>query len=98
MQSLYKGLEFPQNGAYGCDQCNNGYSRLDCLRRHRQVRHEGVRYSCNQCDFQTKSQDRLKKHRKAKHEGASYNCNQCDLQTTHQNNVRSHIMFTDTKL
>ena len=42
------GLEFPQKRVYGCDRCNDGYSRLEDLKRHRQVKHEGVRCGCDQ--------------------------------------------------
>ena len=49
-----------------------------CLKRHVEIKHEGVRYPCFACEYVATRASNLKVYEESKHEGVRYPCSQCE--------------------
>jgi len=52
---------------YPCDQCEHTATSLGNLKKHREIKHEGIIYPCDQCEYNATEARALRKHREAKH-------------------------------
>lgn len=52
---------------YQCDECPYLANHPSSVKKHKQVKHEGLRYRCDQCDNSFTVKDNLLKHIKSKH-------------------------------
>ena len=52
---------------YPCDQCEYSAGKLDHLKRHKEIKHEGIKYPCDQCSYAATTSGHLKTHKQRKH-------------------------------
>ena len=84
------------NGSYNnkdmwtCSQCDYYSARKIYLKRHIQVKHEGMKYDCKKCDNQYATIEKLKHHVKSVHEGLKFTCNECNFQFTRRDSLTYH--------
>ena len=77
---------------FHCDQCDKSYGRSSDLKKHKEIKHEGLRFLCSQCDRFFSRQWLLKKHVQFVHEGLDLSeaCDQCDKKFATKSNLRNH--------
>ena len=61
------------------------------LKRHIEVKHEGVKYNCSKCSFKSRSRSHLNEHTKVEHEGVQYNCDKCSFTANCKTKLYIHI-------
>ena len=71
-----------------CDYCSR--RKID-LRKHIEVKHEGVKYDCKECNNQYATKEKLKRHIKAIHEGLKFICYECNSQFTRKESLTYHF-------
>ena len=49
------------------------------MKRHKNVKHEGVTYDCDLCDYKAAQPGDLMRHKKSKHEGTEIKVKQEDM-------------------
>ena len=79
------------HGAYICDQCPFQTAKLVYLRRHKGIKHAGLRYQCVQCTSFFTEKRKLGNHMKFKHEGFRYECDQCNCTYTEKRKLVNHV-------
>ena len=84
-----------------CDQCGHQSTTPGNLRRHIQIKHEGVKFQCDQCLFQANRKDRLKEHVNNTHSASlksllsaateCYSCKYCDKKLSTKAGIQQHV-------
>ena len=74
-----------------CDQCDFKCMTNPELRRHTQIKHEGLRFNCDQCDSVHQYEQGLSNHKRSIHEGVRYSCPECDSKFSRPRTLRNHI-------
>jgi len=77
-------------GTFSCAKCDYQLNSKSSLKRHDEMKHQGIRYPCDKCDFKASTKDNLKRHILGKHEGATFSCNDCEFKATQKGNLRRH--------
>ena len=57
----------PIKRKYNCDECEYSTVRSNDLKRHKEIKHVGIRYPCEKCDFTSSTPGNLKVHNKTRH-------------------------------
>ena len=60
------------------------------LKKHKKVKHEGIRYPCDQCEDTFSYIYTLKQHKEAKHEMLRYSCDQCIITFSRISDMKKH--------
>ena len=84
------GDEGKNKNTFLCDLCDYFCASKQTLKRHKEVKHEGIRYPCDQCEYSTTRMSDLKKHKEAKHEGIRYPCDQCKYAAKEMSKLKRH--------
>jgi len=77
-------------GKFSCSKCEFLTSTKAHLKRHDEMKHQGIKYPCEGCDFKASTKDNLKRHSQSKHEGAIFYCNECEFKASVKANLRRH--------
>jgi len=85
-------------GRFWCSKCEFQTVTKSNLKRHDEMRHQGIKYACDGCDYKASSKDNLKRHSMSKHEGAVFDCDQCDFKTSIKGSLRRHKFAMHTAL
>eukprot|EP00092_Neocalanus_flemingeri_P041377 GFUD01045053.1.p1 GENE.GFUD01045053.1~~GFUD01045053.1.p1 ORF type:complete len:266 (+),score=42.95 GFUD01045053.1:32-829(+) len=75
---------------FSCTQCDYKSNSRTTMKRHDEMKHQGIRYPCDECDFKASTKDNLKRHNLAKHEGATFSCDECEFKANQKGNIRRH--------
>ena len=76
---------------YNCNQCPFQASKLDTVKRHEKITHDGLRYQCDQCHNIYTESRHLVNHVKAKHDGVVLQCEYCDHEAKTERGLKKHI-------
>ena len=48
-------------------ECEYAATKANHLKRHKEIKHEGIRYPCNECEYAATQAGDLKRYKKRKH-------------------------------
>ena len=71
--------------------CDYISTRTNDLKRHKEIKHIGIRYQCDKCELSASTPANLKVHIESKHENIIYPCDQCDYIATLPGSLKVHI-------
>ena len=89
--SVSKSLMNDEKKVFRCQKCDYYTPQSRHLKRHVEIKHEGVKYPCDQCNYQASLPKLLHDHVRNKHEGIKFPCLQCDYLATRSDNLQMHI-------
>jgi len=78
------------DGRFWCSKCDFQTGSKSNLRRHDEMKHQGIKYACDGCDYKASSKDNLKRHSMSKHEGIQFDCDQCEFKTSIKGSLKRH--------
>uniref|UniRef100_A0A182K5V3 Protein krueppel n=1 Tax=Anopheles christyi TaxID=43041 RepID=A0A182K5V3_9DIPT len=77
--------------SFQCDQCNSKYSSVSALRRHVEIRHEGVRrFECSHCGKRFAYRQKLHEHENVHLGVRNLKCNYCTRTFSSRSNLTVH--------
>ena len=76
-----------------CHMCLYIAPRIERLRRHMIVTHQGLRVVCTICSYTSTESANLKKHVQNVHEGLRYTCKYCKRTYTEKSRLKKHVAF-----
>ena len=74
-----------------CLLCHYRAPRIERLRCHMQVTHQGLRLACKLCDHTSTESSNLKRHIERVHDGLNYPCDYCEKVYAFQYSLKKHI-------
>ena len=74
-----------------CLICPYKAPRIERLRCHMQVTHQGLRVACKLCDHTFTNSSNLNKHTRNKHDGVKFSCKYCERVYTENQTLNRHI-------
>ena len=74
-----------------CLICHYKAPRIERLRCHMQVTHQGLRVACKLCDHTFTNSSNLNKHTRNKHDGVKFSCKYCERVYTENQTLNRHI-------
>eukprot|EP00092_Neocalanus_flemingeri_P039318 GFUD01042807.1.p1 GENE.GFUD01042807.1~~GFUD01042807.1.p1 ORF type:complete len:288 (+),score=62.85 GFUD01042807.1:44-907(+) len=77
-------------GRFWCNKCDFQSGSKNNLKRHDEMKHQGIKYPCDGCEYKASSKDNLKRHSQNKHEGVTFDCNECDFNSSTKGSIRRH--------
>jgi len=77
-------------GKFWCSKCEFQTGSKSNLKRHDEMKHQGIKYSCDGCDYKASSKDNLKRHSMSKHEGVIFECETCEFKTSIKGSLKRH--------
>jgi len=86
------------DGKFCCQKCDFQSGSKSHLKRHDEMKHQGIKYACDGCDYKASSKDNLKRHSMAKHEGVTFNCTYCPFSTSLKGSLRRHKLSMHSTL
>ena len=85
-------------GIFTCEKCFFTTSYSWQLKRHEEVKHEGIRYGCEQCSYKATRRDHLKNHVLSQHDKIlSYECDNCKQKFCDNRSLKNHILTKHEK-
>ena len=75
---------------YNCDECEYVTPRPYDLKRHKEIKHVGIRYPCNKCEFNASTRGNLKVHIESMHDCIRHPCDKCDYIAAKSTNLKAH--------
>ena len=87
----------PLKRKYKCDECEYLTPRPFDLRKHKEIKHIGIRYPCNKCEFYASTRGNLKVHIESMHDCIRYPCDQCDYIAAKSQTLKDHKKRKHTK-
>ena len=74
-----------------CNICPYKASRIERLKHHIQVTHQGLRMACKLCDHTSTETSNLKRHVQLVHDGLTYTCTECQKVYLDKYRLRGHV-------
>ena len=78
------------DGKFWCSKCEFQTGTKSNLKRHDEMKHQGIKYACDSCNYKASSKDNLKRHSMSKHEEAVFDCHACEFKTSIKGSLRRH--------
>jgi len=78
------------DGKFWCSKCDFQTGTKSNLKRHDEMKHQGIKYACDGCNYKASSKDNLKRHSMSRHEGIVFDCHACEFKTSIKGSLRRH--------
>eukprot|EP00088_Acartia_fossae_P045061 TRINITY_DN4817_c0_g1_i7.p1 TRINITY_DN4817_c0_g1~~TRINITY_DN4817_c0_g1_i7.p1 ORF type:complete len:703 (-),score=122.26 TRINITY_DN4817_c0_g1_i7:114-2222(-) len=71
--------------------CDYSTTNKQCLEKHIDKVHKGIRWPCSQCDFVGLYASSLNRHIKIEHKGITLKCSECNFTANYESKLKRHV-------